>query len=119
MIDFVKVEKTVRVLKNQVKANQLDQATFEEKLLALVDIADDGYYWMFGHKTEQWYRHNGHTWVPDSPGEMLVTPSSPSNDHHSGSDDPSLDWSAIEVGWFALAVTLIAVLFFVVYASAA
>lgn len=116
MIDFLKVEETVRSLKNKVEAGELDQAAFEETLKTMIDVADDGYYWMFGHKSGQWYRHNGHSWVPDSPGELLLAARQNRAGHSSA---PEPDWANVDLGWFSLALTLVVVLFIIVYVSAA
>lgn len=115
MIDFVEVEKSVRALKKRVDAGHLTQSTFEAKLLDMIDVADDGFYWMFGHVTEQWYRHNGREWIVDNPGELL----SPAAKHHAENSPDSPPPPPIDVGWFFLSVVLLGVIFAVVYASAA
>lgn len=114
MIDFIKVEKSVRALKKRVDAGQLTQSTFEAKLLDMIGVADDGFYWMFGHVTEQWYRHNGREWIVDNPGELLSPTPNHSVEHNPDTPPPPID-----VGWFFLSLVLLGVIFSVVYASAA
>jgi len=116
MIDFVEVEKSVRALKKQVDAGQLNQSAFEAKLLDMIDVAGDGYYWMFGHVTEQWYRHDGRQWIPDNPGELLAP--IPQKNHSSPHNQHSSPPPPVDVGWFFISLTLLAVIFGVVYASA-
>ena len=71
MINFGNVENSVRSLKKRVAANQIDDKVFEDRLLELIDIAEDGYYWMYGHESERWFRHDGQKWVPDDPDRIL------------------------------------------------
>jgi len=73
MIDFVEVEKAVRELKRQLADGKIDQESFEARLVEMIDVAEDGYYWMFGHKSERWFRHNGEAWLPDTPGEIFLS----------------------------------------------
>jgi hypothetical protein len=115
MIDFLNVEATVRNLKKKVEAGQITPAAFEAELLELVDVAEDGYYWMFGHKTGQWYRHDGTQWLPDSPGELLV---SNNHLHRNPLPQPAADWASLDMGWFSVSLTLLVVLFLIVYTSA-
>jgi len=118
MIDFIATEATVRALKKQAKSGEIDLATFEAELMKMVDAAEDGYYWMFGHVTEQWYRHDGQNWLPDSPGELLVTPNELLNHptHHQPEPAPA-DWASIEMSWFLLGVVSLIVIFSIVYAA--
>ena len=48
MIKFGEVQNSVKALKEQVAADQLDDKVFEDRLLELVDVAEDGYYWILG-----------------------------------------------------------------------
>jgi hypothetical protein len=57
MIDFTAVQNSVKTLKNQLETNQIDEEAFEEHLLTLIDVAEDGHYWMYGHESERWFRH--------------------------------------------------------------
>lgn len=116
-MNFIKVEENVRALKKKVEAGELDQMAFEEKLMSMIDVANDGYYWMFGHKTEQWYRHDGHRWIPDDPGELLANANTQPTDEHAANLDPAEEWASLEIGWFALSLTLVAVIFLIVYTS--
>ena len=77
MIDFTHVEQSVAELKLQLTQNQLDERSFEEHLLELIDVAEDGYYWMYGHESEQWYRHNGENWMPANPAQILAARANP------------------------------------------
>ena len=42
MINFLQVEKSVEVLKNELAAGKLDEQTFESRLIELIDVAEDG-----------------------------------------------------------------------------
>lgn len=116
MIDFVEVEKSVRALKQQVDTGKLDRSVFEAKLLDMIDVAGDGYYWMFGHVTEQWYRHDGRAWIQDNPGELLapISEKKHGREHHPNLSPPP----PVDVGWFFISLVLLAVIFGIVYASA-
>jgi hypothetical protein len=121
-MNFHQVEQSVRELKRQVNAGEIDQKMFEARLLELVEVADDGYYWMFGHKSEIWYRHDGQQWVPDNPGEVLAALAS---NHMSGDKvktvnhqsisylhvpeegPPEIDWASIDWGWFIAGLALL------------
>jgi hypothetical protein len=98
MINFAKVERAVYDLKKQLGTGQIDPTTFETRLLELIDVADDGYYWMFGHKTETWYRHDGHHWVVDNPGELITRTNSRNKSQYHPGNEATPDWSSIEWG---------------------
>jgi hypothetical protein len=128
MIDFLNVEKSVRELKKQVTAGEIDKEAFEAKLLELVDVAEDGFYWMFGHKTERWYRHDGKQWIPDSPGELVMpiskaknsSPNNPSSDPHdspSQPQNPGEDWHTINITWFVISLVTLGLIFWIVFIS--
>ncbi len=51
----------------------------EHRLSQLVGRADDGYYWMVGHRSGQWYRHDGQRWLPDDPHRVLEPSPSKTN----------------------------------------
>ena len=117
-MNFLHVEQSVRELKRQVSAGEIDQKTFKARLLELVDVGDDGYYWMFGHNSEIWYRHDGQQWVPDSPGEFLM-PLERSSNHgaktvnhqsisylHVPQEMAEIDWADIDWGWFIAALEI-------------
>jgi hypothetical protein len=128
-MNFLYVEQSVRELKRQVSAGEIDQKTFKASLLKLVDVGDDGYYWMFGHNSEIWYRHDGERWVPDNPGELLM-PLEQSNhsvktvNHQSISylhvpqEIPEVDWASVDLGWFIAALLFLIFIGLVIYLSA-
>ena len=70
MIDFAAVEASVADLKKQLNQGEITQETFEQQMLTLIDVAEDGHYWMYGHKTGQWYRHTGDQWVAGNPDDI-------------------------------------------------
>lgn len=129
MINFTKVEYTVRDLKKQFAIGEIDQNTFQTHLMNLVDIAPDGYYWMFGHESEVWYRHDGQQWVQKDPGKLRMLESSESTsiaDSHIAPNPSTLnaaqsnliaDWQAIEWGWFVTSIVVMGLIGWVVYAS--
>lgn len=126
MIDFIYVEQAVKELKQQLVSGKLDEKTFEDRLLEMIDIAEDGHYWMFGHKSEQWFRHDGEKWVPENPYSRLARaarvklyPQEPlpgSNDgqwsHRPETADGNPGW-----GWFVASLILLAVIGVIVYNS--
>jgi hypothetical protein len=122
MIDFSKVEQSVRKLKRQVTAGEIDQKTFEARLVEMIDFAADGYYWMFGHDSERWYRHDGQQWVPREPGKLrLLTPS-----QNGDQIDPLLptvgeniisEWRSVNWGWFIVSLITLSLIAWIVYSS--
>ena len=129
-MNFLYIEQSVRELKRQVSAGEIDRKTFKARLLALVDVGDDGYYWMFGHHSEIWYRHDGQQWVPDNPGEFLML-LEPSSNHgvktvnhqsisylHIAQETPEIDWASVDLGWFLAALAFLIFIGLVVYMSA-
>lgn len=119
MINFSEVERSVRALKKEYAAGSLDQATFEASLMELVGCAEDGYYWMFGHQSESWYRHDGVKWVPDSPGEFVATASlnNAANTLSEAANQPPPDWNALDWGWFLSSLAFIGLIGWIVYGS--
>ena len=128
-MNFLYVEQSVRELKRQVSAGEIDQKTFKARLLELVDVGDDGYYWMFGHNSEIWYRHDGQQWVPDNPGEFLMTLENSNHsvktvNHQSISylhvpqEAPEIDWASVDLGWFIAALAFLIFIGLVIYMSA-
>lgn len=117
MIDFVKVEQSVKQLKNQVHSGELDQQTFETRLVEMIDYAADGHYWMFGYKTQHWYRHDGQQWVPDDPGRLRkLTPSknaSISKPQQSLTDT----WASVNWGWFIASLIVLMLIAGIIYNS--
>lgn len=128
-MNFLYIEQSVRELKRQVNAGEIDQKTFKARLLELVDVGDDGYYWMFGHNSEIWYRHDGQQWIPDNPGEFLM-PLENSNhsaktvNHQSISylhvpeEPPEINWASVDLGWFIAALAFLIFIGLVIYMSA-
>jgi hypothetical protein len=123
MINFSEVEKSVKELKKQLSAGEIDEQTLEDLLLDMIDVAEDGYYWMLGHESERWYRHDGEKWIPDDPGEIFV----PLNEVDSAgisalsSDvDQSLKAKvrSIKWGWFIISLIIMAIIATIVYSSA-
>ncbi len=118
MIDFTKVQNSVKALKDQLAANQIDEKTFEDRLLDLIDIAEDGHYWMFGHVSEQWFRHNGQTWVPDDPQKILTIRSQPSDDPAAFNPvEPTAESQDFSWTWFMVSLVVIIIIGVIVYSS--
>jgi len=131
MINFVEVEKSVRELKQQFADGQIDQSTFESRLLAMIDVAEDGYYWMFGHKSERWFRYDGGEWVAEDPEERLVflyeqkqlydsspNKSQPHQDQETAAEPPPEPaGQSIDLGWFVVSLILLVAIGWIVYYS--
>ena len=115
MINFAKVEASVQNLKAQFTAGHIDDKMFEDKLLELVDIASDGHYWMFGHETETWFRHDGEQWVRDVPLQAQQFSRSSANGKTPVEADP--DWRTISPGWFLASLVIIAAIGGIIYYS--
>lgn len=118
MIDFRYVELTVRDLKTQLTRQQIDEKIFEDKLLTLIDVAEDGYYWMFGHESEQWYRHDGETWLPADPQNITTQPISPNPGQPQSTTPVSSAVEPLNWVWFIISLILLAVVGSLVYNSA-
>lgn len=114
MINFAEVEKTVHDLKGQFAAGEIDEKTFEDRLLGLVEMGQDGYYWMFGHESERWYRFDGERWVPavSKTDEVAQPPTAAA-----GSTNQEADWLTLDVGWFMASLVVLAVIGGIVYMS--
>lgn len=111
MINFSQVEQSVRDLKVQWQQGQLDAPTFEAQLLQLVGIGPDGYYWMFGHQSERWFRYDGQQWIPAAPPTI--------NGH--AAFPPSLqpaEWRTLDIGWFIASLVTLGVISGIIYFSA-
>ena len=134
MIHFTQVEQSVRQLKQQMVEGEIDQDAFERRLLELVDVAPDGHYWMFGHKTDSWYRHDGQQWVKKDPGKLrdLAAPQDDEPPQHADipgnpqplnppplNGDNSLNsaWRSINWAWFVASLVIIGLVAWIVYAS--
>ncbi len=126
MINFTEVEKSVRELKTEFRQGHLDEETFEDHLLEMIDVAGDGHYWMFGHESERWFRYDGERWVPANPDEFLDSPSADSQrltaDGSSGHDmttnDVEPNWLSVNLGWFLTSLVIIVAIGGIIYYSA-
>lgn len=119
MIDFVEVQKSVKELKRQLAAGQIDEQTFEDRLLELIDVAEDGYYWMFGHESGQWFRHDGQQWLSDDPENILKhsqsnNPVSQDGELKYGSD---LDEFPVNPIWLGVSLAILVVIGGIVYVT--
>lgn len=118
MIDFTHVRQTVEALKAQLAQQQIDEKTFEDRLLTLIDVAEDGHYWMFGHESERWYRHNGETWLPGDPKNINTQQPKPDNPGPNPAFNPGpapaepLNWV-----WFFISLVLLSIVGGIVYNS--
>jgi hypothetical protein len=125
MINFSKVERSVRELKSQLESGKIDQVTFEDRLLQMIDVASDGYYWMFGHESERWFRHDGQQWVPDIPAKLppppedeVVTPNSNKpTSHYFPEQNLVSEWRSVNWGWFVTSLFVIGLIAWIAYAS--
>ena len=126
MINFSEVEKTVRELKQQLADGKIDEKTFEEQLLEMIDVAEDGHYWMFGHNSEQWFRHDGSQWILANPDERLativqkpLTKSAAHSSSHPGMNGRNGEQAdndkAIDLGWFIISLIVLALIGGIVY----
>jgi hypothetical protein len=105
MIDFKQVEAQVKLLERERDTGAIDQAAFQASMIDLIDVAPDGYYWMLGHKSHKWYRHDGYRWVADSPDKF-----SPVTE--------LVDWDSIEIVWFVFSLVLLGTIGVIVFSSA-
>ena len=131
MINFDKVEQSVKTLKQQFAAGTIDKNTFEARLLELIDFAADGYYWMFGHETERWYQHDGQEWIQKDPGNLrLLAPREPENPHQATDEGAgglqittfsnttlTATWRSVEWGWLIMSLALLILIGWIVYTS--
>ena len=117
MIDFAKVEESVKELKSQVDSGEIDQEAFESNLVDMIDYADDGYYWMFGYKTGNWYRHDGKDWIPDNPERLKKL--SHNHDNAATSSPQSLAdrWKTVSWGWFIAALIVLLLISWIIFNS--
>ena len=147
MINFGKVEQSVRQLKNRVAAGEINQKALETQMMEMVDIAADGYYWMFGYESETWYQHDGQQWIAKDPGKLrLFTPQDDdaSNEKESTSQPTSStsrednthsnsrvitqlassskqslksEWQSLNWGWFVISLLVIGLIAWAVFVS--
>ena len=107
MINFSEVEKSVNSLKKQLAAGQIDGQTLEKRLLEMIDVAEDGYYWMLGHQTGTWYRHDGEKWVVDNPSESYVSANN--------IDSLAAQWQSVNILWLVISLIVLAAVGGIVY----
>jgi hypothetical protein len=112
MINFLEVERSVRRLKRQHRRGDIDEKTLEASLLELIDKAEDGHYWMFGHETSRWYRHDGKQWIPRDPGEMFVP-----LEQIMAQDSFQARWRGFSTPWFIVALIVLAVIAGIIFYS--
>lgn len=67
MMDFDQVERKVARLRQDLAAGRLTEEQFETRLHQLMVQDEQGAWWMVGHETGEWYRHDGGTWVRADP----------------------------------------------------
>ena len=116
MIDFIGVQNSVRELKRQLAAAEIDEKTFEDRLLEMIDYAEDGYYWMYGHESENWFRYDGERWVPADPSQ--IKPVHAQRDGADQQDDSvSVDQLPVNMAWFMISLFFIVAVGCVIYIS--
>ncbi len=113
MINFLEVEQSVKKLRQQLRQGEIDERTFEEALLDLIDQAEDGYYWMYGHETGRWYRHDGEKWVPRDPGELFVSLDNVISHESIQKNSQTVHW-----GWFVASLLVLILIAVAVFYSA-
>lgn len=132
MIDFSEVEQSVAQLNRQFLKGELDKSTFRGRLVEIIDLAEDGYYWMIGYQSGLWYRHDGTQWLVDNPDRLLpllpqqdglpdfrfADKSRPSSASLNSNHQPTAN-QANEVDWLWLIVgiVLLGVIIVLVYSS--
>lgn len=112
MINFLEVERSVRRLKRQYRRGDIDEKTLEASLLELVDKAEDGHYWMFGHESGRWYRHDGEQWIPRDPGEMFVP-----LEQILSQDSVKTRWQGFSTGWFIVGLIVLVIIAGIIFYS--
>jgi len=126
MINFDKVEQNVRKLKHQVAIGKIDPNTLKTRMMEMIDIAADGYYWMFGHETETWYQHDGQQWIAKDPGNLRLLVSQDDNAFdndvgtgQSSSPAPDLksEWQSMNWVWFIISLIVIGLIAWLVFNS--
>ncbi len=126
MIDFAKVEQSVNQLNRQITAGNIDDQTFKAHLVDLIDYAADGHYWMLGHKSKQWYKHDGQQWYLAEPGELrTLSPEVALTPHHNAQQDDilfarqnlSFAWQNVDWPWFITGLGLFSVIGIIIYTA--
>ncbi len=118
MIDFTQVEHSVKELKRQVSRGTIDQQTFETQMMAMVNYAADGHYWMLGYKSERWYWHDGIQWLPGDPDQLrLLNPTYKDPLSLYPPQSLTLAWREVDWGWFIAGLILFGFIAVFVYTS--
>lgn len=115
MINFLDVENSVEELKKKLRNEEIDEQAFEQSLLDLIDLAEDGYYWMLGHETGQWYRHDGQVWHPRDPGETFEPLKQPLPQEP---PKTQVQWKDINIGWFIAGLIILISIAIIIFYSA-
>lgn len=110
MINYNEVEQSVHTLKKQFIEGQIDEKTFEDHLLEMVDVGNDGHYWMFGHESGKWYRHDGEMWLLAKPTDMEASAPHPTT-------DAETNWYNIDIGWFIASLIVIGAIGAIIYSA--
>ena len=120
MIDFLEVQDSVKELKKQLTGGQIDEKSFEDHLLEMIDIAEDGYYWMYGHESEKWFRHDGKKWLPDDPAKVMTLRSeanAASAGHSATEPNTESGEHPVNAGWLVTGIAIISAIGWIVYSS--
>ncbi len=119
MIDFAAVQNSVKELKSQLAARKIDEKSFEDQLLELITIAEDGHYWMYGHESEKWFRHDGYKWVSDNPNRIIALRKERKNaaSNSPGAHNFELEKFSVSWSWFAVSLLILIGIGWIVYFS--
>ena len=119
MIDFSEVQNSVRALKEQLATDQIDEKTFEDHLLELIDLAEDGYYWMYDHESEQWFRHDGQDWVVDNPDRILAQRAQAKSaaNYDTEFEPDALEELPVNPVWFTVSLAVLVFIGAIIYVS--
>jgi hypothetical protein len=69
---FSQVEAEVARLRRHMATGRLTEAQLRERLEQLMIQDAQGYWWMIGLGTDQWYRYDGEDWVPGVPPRLVA-----------------------------------------------
>jgi len=64
---FKEMEKRFHDLKIRLENGEINIEDFKRELKKLVVLDKNGFYWMLGSKSGNWFRYNGREWVQESP----------------------------------------------------
>ena len=70
-MDFHQAEAEYKRLKTRFRAGELTEAQFKAALRDLMVQDERGDWWLIGHRTERWHRHDGDQWVEANPPGSL------------------------------------------------